>query len=68
MRVKGQENVPFNLFISAQRRRKILQAMQSKDGLLKKDGEKILNNYKRSLAEKLAREDGTAVLSKNNNT
>jgi hypothetical protein len=30
--------------------------MQAKDENLKKDGEKILNNYKKQLAEKLARE------------
>lgn len=48
--------------------------MQAKDENLKKDGEKILNNYKKQLAEKLAREqaeaDGLGIYSRpsTNNT
>jgi centrin-1 len=56
MQIDGNENIPFSLFISSQRRRKILQSMWAKDDKLKKDGEKILANYKKQLAEKLARE------------
>jgi hypothetical protein len=49
MKIDGNENIPFSLFISSQRRRKILQAMPgwAKDDNVKKDGEKILNNYKK---------------------
>jgi len=60
MQIDGNENIPFSLFISSQRRRKILQSMQAKDDRLKKDGEKILNNYKKQLAERLAREHAEA--------
>jgi hypothetical protein len=48
--------VPFSLFIGTYRRRKILDAMMGKDERTKKDGEVILNNYKKQLAEKMARE------------
>ena len=60
MQIDGNENIPFSLFISSQRRRKIIQSMRAKDEVLKKDGEKILNNYKKQLAEKLAREQAEA--------
>ncbi len=56
MKIDGNENIPFSLFISSQRRRKILQSMWSTNDRVKKDGEKILANYKKQLAEKLARE------------
>lgn len=56
MKIAGNENIPFSLFISTQRRKKILASMMSKDPSEKKDGEKILANYKKQLAEKLARE------------
>jgi hypothetical protein len=56
MQIDGTDNIPFSLFISAQRRRKILNAMWSSDDQSKKDGEKILGNYKKQLAEKAARE------------
>jgi hypothetical protein len=46
--------VPFSLFIGTYRRRKILDAMMGKDERTKKDGEVILNNYKKQLAEKMA--------------
>ena len=63
MKIDGNENIPFSLFISSQRRRKILQAMPgwSKDEHVKKDGEKILNNYKKQLAEKMARESADTM-------
>lgn len=48
--------VPFSLFISTYRRRKILDAMMSNNDKSKKEGEVILNNYKKQLAEKMARE------------
>jgi hypothetical protein len=33
-----------------------MQSMMADDSDLKKDGEKILNNYKKQLAERMARE------------
>lgn len=55
--------MPFSLYISQERRRRILQSMKvpMEGGVLPgaddvKAGEKILNNYKRSKAEQLARE------------
>ena len=56
MQIDGNENIPFSLFISSCRRRKILQSMWGKDEKTKKSGEKVLGNYKKQLAEKLARE------------
>ena len=56
MQVGGNKNIPFSLFISSQRRRKIIQSMQGKNDGDRKEGEKILNNYKKQLAEKRARE------------
>ena len=49
MKIDGNEHIPFSLFISSQRRRKIMQAMMPdpKVPQLQKDGEKILNNYKK---------------------
>ncbi len=51
-----KKEVPFSLFIGTYRRRKILDAMMGKDEKSKKEGETILNNYKKQLAEKMARE------------
>jgi hypothetical protein len=48
--------VPFSLFIGTYRRRKILDAMMGKDEKQKKEGEVIMNNYKKQLAERMARE------------
>jgi len=58
MNIDGNEHIPFSLFITSQRRRKILQAimLDPKEDQLQKDGERILNNYKKQLAERLARE------------
>jgi centrin-1 len=56
MEIDGNSNIPFSLFITSMRRRKILQSMWAKDETVKKDGERILGNYKKQLAEKLARE------------
>ena len=57
MKIDGK-NIPFSLFITSQRRRKIMQAMipDPKAPHLQRDGEKILNNYKKQLAERMARE------------
>jgi uridine kinase len=56
MKIDNNENIPFSLFISTQRRRKILQSMWSENERERKEGEKILANYKKQLAEKMARE------------
>ncbi len=48
--------IPFSIFISTYRRKKILAAMMGKTNKEKEDGARILNNYKKQLAEKLARE------------
>tara|TARA_B110000305_G_C19314746_1_gene575797 strand:- start:326 stop:469 length:144 start_codon:yes stop_codon:yes gene_type:complete len=47
MNIDGNKNIPFSLFVSTQRRRKILQSIWAKDENVKKDGEKILGNYKK---------------------
>ena len=56
MKIEDNSNIPFSLFITTQRRRKILSSMWSGSEREKKEGEKILANYKKQLAEKLARE------------
>ena len=56
MTSEGNKNMPFSLFISAHRRRMIIDSIKSKDADAKKKGEMILNNYKKQLAEKYARE------------
>ena len=56
LKIEENPNIPFSLFISSYRRKKILDAMMSKTDKDKKDGEHILNNYKKQLAEKMARE------------
>ena len=45
--IEGNKNVPFSLFVSAHRRRMIIDSIRSNDPVLKKNGEKILNNYKK---------------------
>ena len=60
MKVEGNENIPFSLFISSMRRKKIMQSMMAADDRQKRDGEKILNNYKKQLAERMAREQAEA--------
>eukprot|EP00347_Sterkiella_histriomuscorum_P013147 403365832 len=45
-------NIPFQLFISSYRRRKILDAMMNKDKNKRDEGEKILNNYRKQIAER----------------
>lgn len=56
MKVEGNENIPFSLFISSMRRKKIMQSMMANDDKQKREGEKILVNYKKQLAERMARE------------
>jgi len=48
--------IPFSIFISTYRRKKILAAMMGKSNKEKEEGTRILNNYKKQLAEKMARE------------
>lgn len=48
--------MPFSLFVSSYRRKKILDAMMSKDKSKREVGEKIMTNYKKQMAEKMARE------------
>lgn len=54
--------IPFSIFISTYRRKKILAAMMcnaedgEKERKKKEEGTRILNNYKKQLAEKLARQ------------
>ena len=53
------DDLPFQLFISMHRRRKILDALKligEKDNEKFKKGEIIMNNYRKSLVEKMARE------------
>jgi len=45
--------MPFNLFISAHRRKMIIDAMM-KSGDQQKEGERIMQNYKKQLAERYA--------------
>ena len=55
MKIKENPNIPFSLFISSYRRRRILDSMMNDDEKAKKEGEVILNNYKKQIAEKMAR-------------
>ena len=51
-----EQELPFSLFISSKRRRKLLDSMMSTDTKEKAQGEVILHNYKKQLAERMARE------------
>ena len=51
-----QPEMPFSLFISMERRRRLLDAVMADSNHDRKKGEMILNNYKRQLAERMARE------------
>lgn len=55
MKEKDNENMPFSLFVSYKRRQKIIDSMKESGGK-RIEGEKILNNYKKQLAERMARE------------
>lgn len=48
--------IPFSIFISTYRRKKILAAMMGKTSKEKEEGTRIMNNYKKQLAEKMTRE------------
>ena len=48
--------IPFSIFISTYRRKKILDAMMGKTPKEKEEGARILNNYKKQLAERMARQ------------
>ena len=56
MTIENNENIPFSLFISTKRRKHILHSMFHENEEMRKKGERILSNYKKQLAEKLARE------------
>jgi hypothetical protein len=58
--------IPFSIFISTYRRKKILGAMMGKTIKEKEEGTRILNNYKKQLAEKMAREKAEKGESLNN--
>jgi hypothetical protein len=47
--------IPFSIFISTYRRKKILDAMMGKTPKEREEGTRILNNYKKQLAERMAR-------------
>lgn len=47
MQIDGNQNIPFSLFISSMRRRKIIQSMQGRSENDRLEGNKILNNYKK---------------------
>ena len=52
---KEKQNMPFNLFISAHRRKMIIDAMMKESGTHdQKEGERIMQNYKKQLAERYA--------------
>ena len=48
--------IPFSIFISTYRRKKILDAMMGKTIKEREEGARILNNYKKQLAERMARQ------------
>jgi hypothetical protein len=56
LKTEGNPHIPFSLFISSYRRRKILDAMMSKESSSKTEGKVILSNYKKQLAERMVRE------------
>ena len=56
MTIGGNKNIPFSLYISGMRRRHIIAAIYVSSKTDQKEGEKILNNYKKALAERYARE------------
>ena len=54
-KLEKNENAPFPLFISGWRRKMILDSMWAKNEADRKYGEKILENYKKQLADRMAR-------------
>lgn len=55
-KLEKNENAPFPLFISGWRRKMILDSMWAKNEADRKYGEKILENYKKQLADRMARD------------
>lgn len=55
-KLEKNENAPFQLFISGWRRKMILDSMMATDDVKRKQGEKILENYKKQLADRMTRE------------
>ena len=52
---KNKPELPFSLFISCERRRKLLDSMMGETEVDRRRGDMILNNYKKQLAERMAR-------------
>ena len=63
-----QQELPFSLFISSKRRQKLLDSMMATDKKKRDDGQHILNNYRKQLAERMAREkvDRGDIFDRNN--
>lgn len=53
---KSNENMPFSLFVSQYRRQKILDSIMSKQPENKAKGEKMIENYKKNVAYRMAKE------------
>ena len=53
---KNKPEMPFSLFISCERRRRLLDAMMAENEPVRSKGDMILNNYKKQIAERMARE------------
>ena len=53
---KNKPEMPFSLFISCERRRRLLDAMMADSETARTKGDMILNNYKKQIAERMARE------------
>ena len=56
---KHEDDLPFSLFISMQRRRKLIDALLhigDRDSKKYKEGENIMNNYRKQLVNKMARD------------
>ena len=51
-----EQELPFSLFISSKRRQKLLDSMMEKNQNKRDEGQHILNNYRKQLAERMARE------------
>ena len=62
MKTEQTKNIPFSLFISLERRRMILKSIMGdpNDRKNKEKGDKILSNYKKQIAERMAREEAEA--------
>ena len=56
LQTNQDKEMPFSLFISSKRREKLLDSMMAHDNHRRSEGEHILNNYRKQLAERMARE------------